>query len=282
MPNTLAGLLVFVVLLIPGYAYQHRRARDIPERDRSTFAETLAVVFVSVIVGWIALVAYALVARLLPDSAPSPAQLFTNPAQYTGQHFLAVVLWSASFVGFAALLGHTLAARPWRVLDRTGRFGSRARLKEAQHSAWWLAFHEHPGSTMHVGCVLHDGSYVAGILHSYSRVSAEHGDRDLTLRGEITYRAARAEATHTLPNVNLVVISARDITLLTVTYVHHDTAPSASLLPSADQRPEQVETGQPRPRSANDLWSRASERLCQVSGGVGAGGRGWRSGRRGG
>jgi hypothetical protein len=81
-------------------------------------------------------------------------------------------------------------------------------------------------------------------------VSAEHGDRDLTLRGEITYRAARADATHTLPNVNLVVVSARDITLLTVTYVHYDTAPSVPELQAPDQRPEQVEAGQQRRRSA--------------------------------
>ncbi|WP_267882948.1 DUF6338 family protein [Streptomyces bicolor] len=132
---------------------------------------------------------------------------------------MAVVLWSATLVALAALLGHALAARP------PHRFGGGgARLAEAQQSAWWLAFREHPDATVHVGCILHDGSYVAGTLHSYSRASAEHGDRDLTLRGKITYRTARGGVAAALPNVNLVVLSARDIAVPTVTYVRTQAA----------------------------------------------------------
>ncbi|MFI8535681.1 DUF6338 family protein [Streptomyces aquilus] len=211
MPSTLAGLVLFVALLVPGYAYQRRRARAVPEREHTAFTETLSVVFVSVIVDWVVLAAFAFLAHFLPRATLDPARLLDDPNRYTADHFLAVVLWSAAFLAVAALLGHALAARP---PHRPGR-----RLGEAQQSAWWLAFHEHPDATVHVGCILHDGSYVAGILHSYSRASAEHGDRDLTLRGEITYRTARGRVAAALPNVNLVVLSARDIAVLTVTYV---------------------------------------------------------------
>jgi hypothetical protein len=71
-------------------------------------------------------------------------------------------------------------------------------------------------------------------------VSAEHGDRDLTLRGEITYRAARSAAAAPLPQVNLVVLSARDIALLTVSYVRTPTAtptPTPVPVPVPDPAP---------------------------------------------
>ena len=193
-------------------------------------------VFVSVVVDGILLLAFALLVHFLPDVTPDPAGLLDDPGHYLGHHFLRTVLWAIAFVMVAALLGHAWAARP--LLHRIGGFGVPARIAETQQSAWWLAFHEHPGATIHVGCILHDGSSVAGILHSYSRVSAEHGDRDLTLRGEITYRAARSAAAAPLPQVNLVVLSARDIALLTVSHVRTPTpTPTPVPVPVPDPVP---------------------------------------------
>jgi Family of unknown function (DUF6338) len=48
MPTTLTGLLLFVVLLLPGFAYLVGKERAGTERRTSPFRETVAVVAASV------------------------------------------------------------------------------------------------------------------------------------------------------------------------------------------------------------------------------------------
>jgi hypothetical protein len=48
MPTTLTGLLIFVVLLLPGFAYLVGKERHGTERHTSPFRETIAVVAASV------------------------------------------------------------------------------------------------------------------------------------------------------------------------------------------------------------------------------------------
>lgn len=48
MPTTLTGLLLFVVLLLPGFAYLVGKERNGTERRMSPFRETVAIVAASV------------------------------------------------------------------------------------------------------------------------------------------------------------------------------------------------------------------------------------------
>ncbi|SFQ31841.1 hypothetical protein SAMN05421810_10695 [Amycolatopsis arida] len=90
---------------------------------------------------------------------------------------------------------------------------------EAHISAWTMLFTEHPGATVLVGVVLDDGSYVTGTLLSFSRMREDVADREITLRAPIGYRAPGERTLTELPDVGAAAISARTITLLTVSYL---------------------------------------------------------------
>lgn len=225
MPTTLLGVALFVFLLFPGYAYERRRARDIPERTRSPFGETLSILFVGVVVDAIAVLLVLSAARVLSPVAPDLHLLISGPRGYASDHYDLLAWWGAVVLLVATGAGYLLAAQPWRklILRHSSRHALRLRSADPQQSAWWLLFHEHPENDKYVGCYLDDGSYVAGILHSYSRVSDESGDRDLTLRNTdehpLVCRPKGAAQPSQLCEVGAVTVSARRIVMLTVTYL---------------------------------------------------------------
>lgn len=222
MPTTVAGVFLIVAFAFPGYVYEQRRRRSMPERTYSPFEELLAILFVGVLIDIVVVMALVPLALALPWPFPDPGMLIEQPRGYLADHLPTVVVWSLIGLAVATALAYVLGARPWVRLVPTGwreRTSAAARKGLPQQSAWWLLFREHRRAEVYVGCVLDDGSYVAGDLHSYSKVAADHPDRDLTLRGEIYYRAPGAKSGAVLPDVNAAVVSARRLMLLTVTYV---------------------------------------------------------------
>jgi Family of unknown function (DUF6338) len=225
LPTTLLGVALFVFLLFPGYVYERRRLRDVPERVRSPFAETLSILFVGVVLDAVALFLLALTSPRLPAGAPDLHLLIDNPRGYASDHYQLLAWWAAAVLLLATGMGYLMAARPWDKLvrGRSRRRAARLRVADPQQSAWWLLFHEHPEGEKYVGCYLDDGSYVAGILHSYSRLSDESGDRDLTLRHTAEHPViCRPKGTgqpSPLADVAAAVVSARRIVMLTVTYL---------------------------------------------------------------
>ncbi|SIR31240.1 DUF6338 family protein [Micromonospora avicenniae] len=223
MPTTVLGVVIFVGLLLPGYLYERRRERDIPQRTRSPLRETMSVLFVGVSADVVTGLILALAWSTLPVRAPDLAALLRTPREYLIAGPWLVVGWAAAGLAFACLSAYLVAARPWhRWLRRRTRFGKLLRHAEPQQSSWWLLLREHPDLPKYVGCYLDDGSYVAGRLHSFSRVSDETADRDLSLRHDpehpLVYRPKGADQTYPLTNIGAVAISARRIVLLTVTY----------------------------------------------------------------
>ena len=75
---------------------------------------------------------------------------------------------------------------------------------------------------MYVGCTLSDGSYVSGLLRSWSKLADDTPDRDLVINGDIFFRPGGAEEGVVLPDVGGAVLSARNIQLLTVSYLSAD------------------------------------------------------------
>ncbi|MTD57549.1 DUF6338 family protein [Amycolatopsis pithecellobii] len=207
MPTTLVGLLVFLVLLVPGFAYTLRRERVASSRDVSVFRETIELAFVSVAADAVVLGLFALLRTIVPSWTPDIRQLLREPGRYGIDHLGSVTAWAAGLLAAASGLA-LLAASP--------RF--RRREHEAYTSGWTLLFGEHPGARIYVGCLLDDGSYVTGRLRTYSRASEDDQDRDLTLTGPISYRAPGETKSEVLPDVGAAAISARRLTLLTVTY----------------------------------------------------------------
>jgi hypothetical protein len=222
VPTTVVGLLFTVVFALPGYVYHKLALRRRSERVDTAVQELLSIVFVGVIINLVAVAVLGTVTVVASPRTPNLSKILLEPAKYSAAHLALVSWWLLAFVVLALAIAVLFGLEPWeRWLPERWqrRRHERTRRVRDQQSAWWLLFHEHPTSTIHIGCSLDDGSYVAGRLHSYSKAPVENGDRELTLSGEITYRAAEDPDAGVLPSVNAVTVSARRIVLLTVTYV---------------------------------------------------------------
>jgi hypothetical protein len=79
IPSSLAGLLLFVVLLTPGRAYVLRYERVVPARSHTPFRETLRVVFVSTACLLIAGLVAAAVRAAIPHHTPHVNHLVQDP-----------------------------------------------------------------------------------------------------------------------------------------------------------------------------------------------------------
>lgn len=171
MPTTLTGLLLFVILLLPGFAFLAVFRRTRPERRLSTLRETGTVVFTSVVADLLALALFALLRAGMPSHTPHIGQLIADPRTYIVDHHLPLFLWAIGLLaaagGFAALLG-------W--------IGGRISAHPSTMSSWWTLFGNcRPGARVNVSCVLDDGSWVSGLLANWNTLEDETLDRDLVL-----------------------------------------------------------------------------------------------------
>ncbi|MFJ9294037.1 DUF6338 family protein [Streptomyces asoensis] len=248
IPTSVAGLMLLLVLALPGYVYHRALARHVPGRVYTAFQELVSILFASVVVDVVVVAALEAGSRLDLWFSPSFRALVGRPQAYATVHFDAVAVWGAVAMAIACALAYAAGAGRWsKSLPRTvrQRWDDRARRLEPQISSWWLLFREHPDAEVYVGCVLEDGTYLAGVLHSYSRVPMEHGDRELTLRGDILYRPPGETEASVLPQVNAVAVSARRLSFLTVSYLPRETAePSPPLPPSS---PDPIADPEPLP-----------------------------------
>ncbi|WP_033289240.1 DUF6338 family protein [Amycolatopsis jejuensis] len=220
MPTTAVSLAALIVLAFPGYVLHRRLRRRRPEQVRSTLDELLTIVFSGAAIDVVVTVVFVLGAAGFGIPLPRFDSIVAAPSAYVAQNVLALTLWSAAFLVAAIGLAFVVGSPRWPGLGDKVAPEARARRRrgEPQQSAWWLLFHENPGSRIYLGCLLTDGGYLAGYLHSYSTLVAETGDRELTLEGDVEYRPPGG-ATAVLPQVNAVSVKAEHIQVLTVTYV---------------------------------------------------------------
>ena len=206
MPTTLWGLVLFLVLLAPGFVFTARRERVRSGRALSVFRESTSVALVSVAANGVVLGLFAVLRTVFPSWTPDVGALVRAPEKYAVEHYAQLTAWSAGMLAVATAAAFAVG-------------GLRGREHQSAVSAWTLLFTAHPDAAVYVGCVLDDGSFVAGRLLSYSRSAEDVADRELTLTGPITYRAPEKTATSVLPDVGATAISARRIVLLTVSYL---------------------------------------------------------------
>jgi len=87
VPTSLLGLLLFVVLLAPGFAYTLCRERLTAHRPVSAFRETVALVFVGVLCDAVALGVFAVLRVLGPGWTPDVGALLRDPQGYALRHY---------------------------------------------------------------------------------------------------------------------------------------------------------------------------------------------------
>jgi uncharacterized protein DUF6338 len=209
VPTTLTGVLLFVVLLLPGFAYAVGRERAAVERKLPALRETASIVAASI--------TFELVVLLVLWPAWSRAIDFNalnrSPGKYWQQHPALLAVWGLGMLGLAALIAYT-AAKP-NLRRRLSKI-----MGEYPHpsatSAWWVVFRKWTpsGGTVTVGCYLEDGSYLAGHLKSFSNAADDTADRDLILTAPIFYRRCPNDLLHQL-DAGAIVVSGRRILFMT-------------------------------------------------------------------
>ncbi|MFJ9243820.1 DUF6338 family protein [Streptomyces sp. NPDC101776] len=236
MPTTVTGLLLLVVLLLPGLAYAVVRERQGTERGVSSFRETGAVVFASIISEIVVLGFFAMVRSLWPRATPDIGRLIREGSTYARAHYASLALWSVALLLLATALAGLAACAPalaarvrrprWLAAWIAGRApGWR---HPSTTSAWWVMFERwYPGENAHVGCVLEDGSYVEGRQASFNINADDSPDRDLILIEPLRYRPPGAAAAAPYP-AGAVCISARRIVAMFVSYPPAGAGPGAA------------------------------------------------------
>jgi hypothetical protein len=227
VPNSVASLVLFVVLLAPGLVYVIVRELRSPTRSVSSFRETASVAFGSIVFNGVAIALFSLVRVELPHHTPDIGQLVRGPKDYLIGHYDYLLLWALLMLLLACAMGGIAGALApgW-----VGRFTDGV----SSYSAWWLLNRgdDRPeGHTVVVGCELEDGSHLIGELVTLSTDVEESADRDVMLRAPIEYRYPNSIDFVTL-TVSGLVVSARQIRFLTFTYVPQAKAEEVALSPN--------------------------------------------------
>ncbi|SBV01113.1 hypothetical protein YW5DRAFT_06521 [Streptomyces sp. Ncost-T6T-1] len=206
LPTTGVGLVLLVVLLLPGLTFILVRERRSSERRPSAFRETGAVVFCSVATEAVALSLFAAGRWLLPGATPDVGRLVREGSGYAIPHYVGLAWWGAGLLLFSCGLA-LLAALLTRDVPHP-----------SATSAWWVMFHQwFPGENPLVGCVLEDGSYVQGRQASFNVSADDLPDRDLVLVEPLVYRAPGAADAVAVP-WGAACVSARRIVTMFVAY----------------------------------------------------------------
>lgn len=223
MPTTLTGLLLFVVLLLPGFAYLVGKERHGTERSLSPFRETVAIVAASVSSELVVLALFGAIGAIRPTATPDVGALIRNGGAYVAGtpghpgHYRSVAVWGVALLA-AATLGAYLATKPG-----VRGLGEKLRLTgpyphDSTVSAWWILFERWPdGRDIQVACVLDDGSAIRGRFGSFNTTAEDSPDRDIILQEPLYYRPP-GSAEELLYDMSTVCFSARRIVSLFVNY----------------------------------------------------------------
>lgn len=206
MPTTVTGLVLLVVLLLPGLTFVITRERWGSERRPTPFRETGAVVFCSVLTELATLVLFAVARGLMPGLTPDVGRLVREGPDYARDQYAQLGWWAIGLLLCACALAAAAAAL---TADKP---------HASAMSAWWVMFHSwFPGENPIVGCILEDGSYIEGRQASFNVSSEDSPDRDLVLMEPLKYRPPGATETYTVP-WGAACISARRIVTIFVSY----------------------------------------------------------------
>lgn len=222
MPTTLSGLLLFVVLLLPGFAYVVSRERHTTGQHFSPFRETAVVVAASISSELTVLLIFAVIRTLLPWLTPDVGALVRDSGRYLRGHgtqpghYGQVAIWATAMLAISVALAYAATLPKVRSFARkvAGEYPH-----ESTTSSWWTLFEDwEKGRNVHIGCNLDDGSFVEGMLGAFSREAEDRPERDLILAEPISYRPPGYRATRPY-EASTVCISAARIVTMFVTYI---------------------------------------------------------------
>lgn len=214
MPDTLLGLAILILLLVPGVVFVIQADNRRPTRELSALRELISIAAVGAICDFTVLVAFGILRAIYPRGTPNVGAMARLGFSYTRLHLVTDGWWVAGLLIASCVLAFFLG------IFWPGVAGRVASGKISFDSAWWELFHQNKNSRIYVGCELQDGTYVVGFLWRYSTESEEIVDRELALAAPISHRSPGSADVSTLANVGAITVRASQMKYMTVTYLN--------------------------------------------------------------
>lgn len=211
IPTTVTGILILLVLLLPGFVFVTFREQHRPTRRLSTFRETSVVLAATTVSYAVPLLLVVCLALLVPPARAELGSALVEPLDYWRLHPFRTLAMG----GLVLVVGATVAAflGSSRSALLSGTRGG---------SAWWEVFGT--GSTLAAGtattqvtATLEDGSEITGVLHSWSRDGEDGPDRDFVLVDPLWIQPPGRSEVRRL-EAESIVISARRLRYLSARY----------------------------------------------------------------
>ena len=231
MPSTLSGLLIFVYILIPGYCYYAVRRRLTPTRRVTSIVDAANAIFVAMVTNALMLVIYGItqVVPWIREHSPSVVHLLRDSSGYllhSNARLAYLGTWATILLigssAFATALAFRSVSNPKaQPISPIRKLWERYPARVVDVSVWDYYFHNlaPDDSVIYLECHLHDSSYAAGILAWYNTDIDDSPDRDLVLSRPLTVTSADGSALVESGYDQHVILSARDIRQMIVTYV---------------------------------------------------------------
>ncbi|GAA4529634.1 DUF6338 family protein [Amycolatopsis samaneae] len=211
VPSTAAAVVVFLLMVTPGIAFELLWQTTRMRREESTFVEISRVLFTGVVFSVLAVVLVAVLAALVPGSAAALPDLVRDTGKYFSAH---PVLTLVSLVAVTLLaLCFAVAAHDVLTPDTERRI--------AQETVWYTAFNRlaAPGVRVFLSVQLKDGTTVTGYSAGYSTES-DPAKRDLLLSAPLAIRQPGAAAPDALDeDWQTLVLNGAEIRTVAAAYV---------------------------------------------------------------
>lgn len=223
MPTTLTGLLIFVALLAPGFAFLVIAERgQRANLERSALRETATIVLASLGCDTVVVVLFAAARWLSPANTIDPTALVTAGRAYVVAHMALTAVWSLTLFGTAVLAAVVLAG----LLNRPAIWSTMKHCRlvtwiipaggNQPESAWWkLLKEQNPKAYRLLTVTLEDWTVVRGWLLSHNSSTNESTDRELAL-------AAPLSITRPDGRVSIEAYGAMTIHASRILFIHVD------------------------------------------------------------
>lgn len=214
LPSTFLGLLLFLLLVTPGFLYNAMAARRRVLQDESTFMEISRVVLASVGFSTVSVAILLAVHAGRPHPELDLGRLATVGELYVRQKAGVLITYAAIELALACLIATGANwLIPWVVRKITGRKPPRLKAE----SAWTPLIHACPvDASPHAWVRLRSGLEVRGKIQAYGH-EIDVSDRELVLGPPLEVRYPNQPSE--LPQWQYFVIQGSDIESLAVKYV---------------------------------------------------------------
>lgn len=213
VPDTVASLLAFFLLVAPGIVFQLLRERWFPKVDETAFRELSVVVLASALFSSLGLAIVALIRAVEPQWVVNVGGWLHTGDPYFNAHYRLVVRTLLVAV-FVALVAAVVVAFLVRWLGRGGTVKS--------YNMWHSVFSKGayaPTETSSVCVMLIDGIRYFGVVEQWSDEAASWEERELLLRKPLSVQPRGAPTAVPLDATwQRVVVRGNQIRDILVTY----------------------------------------------------------------